>query len=80
MSNDPKDARVDLSKMLKGQNLSPASTQTNPVNTTNSMITSCNESLDLSRHEISTRNEQQSRMTGHENFTHNNSTTEEKSD
>lgn len=80
MSNDPKDAVVDLLKMLKGQKPSPTSTQTIPVNTANPMITRCNGSLDLSGHELSMRNEQKSRMIGQENFTHKDSVAEEKPD
>lgn len=63
MSNDPKDAIVDLSKLMRSQ--APTSIPTIPVGATNSMITNCNEGTNMIGHELSTLNEQ---MIGHENF------------
>lgn len=66
MSNDPKDATVDLSKMTTGQQ--PITTQSIPVSTNPSMITLCNEGANLTGVETSTQN---GRMIGHEIFTKN---------
>lgn len=67
MSNDPKDAVVDLSKLMRSQapTSTPTSIPTIPVGATNSMITNCNEGTNMIGHELSTLNEQ---MIGHENF------------
>lgn len=62
MSNDPKDAVVDLSKMMTGQPATP--TQTIPVSASPSMITPCNEGANLIGVETST----QYPLVGHENF------------
>ena len=52
MSNDPKDASVDLSKMVTGQPATPI--QPSPVSTWPTMLTICNEGA--------------TPMVGHENF------------
>lgn len=61
MSNDPKDATVDLSKMTTGQ----PPTQSGSIRTSSPMITVCNESGNLIGVETST---QHGRMVGHEIF------------
>lgn len=65
MSNDPKDAVVDLAKLMRSQTPTPPSTPIIPVSTTSNMITSCNESAN---------------MIGHENFSQNDDTQKKKND
>ena len=67
MSNDPKDTKVDLSKLAKSQPQATksASTKTIKTSSTSSMITSCNESAGL---------------VGHENFTYNGNINQGKDD
>lgn len=77
MSNDPKDAVVDLAKLMRSQvtTSTPTSIPVIPVGATNSMITSCNEGTNMIGHELSTLNE---RMIGHENFSRDDSTKKKK--
>lgn len=77
MSNDPKDAAVDLSKLMRSQapTSTPTSTPVIPVSATNSMITSCNEGTNMIGHELSTLNE---KMIGHENFSRDDGTEKKK--
>lgn len=65
MSNDPKDAVVDLGKLMRSQSATstPTSIPVIPVDATNSMITSCNE---------------ETNMIGHENFNCDDSTEKKK--
>ena len=77
MSNDPKDAAVDLAKLLRSQaaTSTPTSIPVIHVGATNGMITSCNEGTNMIGHELSTLNEQ---MIGHENFNRDDSTEKKK--
>lgn len=77
MSNDPKDAVVDLSKLMRSQTPTPTPTPIIPVSTTSNMITNCNEGAGMIGHELSTLNEQ---MIGHENFSQNDGTQKKKPD
>lgn len=63
MSNDPKDATVDLSKMTT-THLSKMTTQSIPISTRPSMVSICSEGANLLGVETST----QRRMVGHEIF------------
>ena len=51
MSNDPKDAVVDLSKLVRSQTPAPEPTPVVPNGTTANMITSCNEGVNMIGHE-----------------------------
>lgn len=77
MSNDPKDAGVDLSKLMRSQTPTPTLTPISPVSTTSNMITSCNEGAGMIGPELSTLNEQ---MIGYENFSQNDGTQKKKPD
>lgn len=56
MSNDPKDTVVDLSKLMRGQSSANKSTLFPPTNETSTMVTSCNEGVNLIGNEIFTYN------------------------
>lgn len=60
MSNDPKDAVVDLAKLMgsSAPTPTPAPIPTIPVDATSKMITYCNEGTNMIGHELSTLNEQ----------------------
>lgn len=75
MSNDPKDAVVDLSKLVRNQTPAPTPTPVVPTGSTANMITSCNEGVNMIGHELSTLNEQ---MIGHENFSRDGDTKKKK--
>lgn len=55
MSNDPKDAVVDLSKLVRNQTSVPAPTPVVPTDSTVSMITSCNEDVNMIGYEYFSR-------------------------
>lgn len=93
MTNDPKDAVVDMSKLLRAHNSASASTQTIPVKNTKpaipventaAMITKCTEAVvdgaGLIGCELSTLTEKPSRLIGHETFTRKDKVEDKKSD
>ena len=51
MSNDPKDAVVDMTKLVRSQTPAPEPTPVVPNGTTANMITSCNEGVNMIGHE-----------------------------
>lgn len=63
MSNDPKDAVIDLSKLKKGQSSMPKPKPTISTSPISNMITICNEGASMIGHEMNEK------MVGHENFT-----------
>lgn len=57
MCNDPKKITVDLSKLIKTSSQTPVTKPTSNVNrcSLETMLTNCNESVDLIGHEIFTK-------------------------
>lgn len=72
MSNDPKDAVVDLSKLVKNKTgISQTSNLNNITNNTQSMITSLNEGTEMIGMETATKNTKANTLRSQETFSKN---------
>ena len=61
MSNDPKDAVVDLSKLVKSPTPTPTKTSSNNKASTSTLLTTLNESADMIGHENFAKNDEKTK-------------------
>ena len=61
MSNDPKDAVVDLSKLVKSPTPTPTKISSNNKASISTLLTTLNESADMIGHENFTKNDEKTK-------------------